>query len=169
MLLGDFQIRLNQLLPGDAAQAHQDFRPQQRELVAQVADAGLLLLGQGVPVVGRPALDNVGDVDVGVPVQIHGGQHLVQQLAAPAHKGLPLQILVFPGAFPHEHHLGLGVAHAEHHVVARLAQGALLAGQAGFFQLVPMAYHTRFSSQLFPYCSTWAASMQIPIEISPLW
>lgn len=73
------------------------------------------------------------------------------------------------GAFPHEHHLGLGVAHAEHHVVARLAQGALLAGQAGFFQLVPMAYHTRFSSQLFPYCSTWAASMQIPIEISPLW
>ena len=49
VLLGDFQIRLNQLLPGNAAQAHQDFRPQQRELVAQVADAGLLLLGQGGP------------------------------------------------------------------------------------------------------------------------
>ena len=163
VLLGDLQIRLDQLLPGDPPQAHQDLGPQQGELVAQVANAGFLLLRQGVPVLGRPALDDVGDVHVGVPVQVYSSQHLVQQLATPAHKGFPLQVFVFAGAFPHKHHLGLGVPHAKHHVVAGFAQPALPAGKAGFFQFVPMVQHSvLLGVNFFFYCSTAREGCKFP-------
>ena len=160
MLFGDLQVRLNQLLARDASQTHQDLGPQQGELVAQVADAGILLSGQGVPVLGRAALDNVGDVHVGVPVQVHGGQHFVQQLSAPAHKGFTLQVLVFTGAFSHEHHFGFGISHPEHHMVPRLAQGTFFTGQTGLLQFLPMVDHTAFSlGHVFLHSSTGGGAL----------
>ena len=159
---GDLDVRLDELHGGDAPQAHQDFRPQQGELVPQPGEAGLLLLGLGVPVLGRAALYHVGDVDVGVPVQVHRGQELVQKLAAPAHEGLPLQVLVLPGALAHEHHLGLPGPGAEHHVVPPLAQAAVLAAEASVFQVVPIFVHRYPSQVVFPYCSTRKGERQIP-------
>ena len=148
VLLGDLDVGLDQLHGGHPAQAHQNLGPEQGELVAQPADAGLLLLGEGVPVLRGPALDDIGDVDVALPVQVHRRQELIQVLAGPAHKGLSLQVLVLARALSHEHHLGLGVAHPEHHVVAGLAKAAGTAVFAGGLQFVPVLQHERhFSSR----------------------
>ena len=41
------------------------------------------------------------------PLQVHHLQHVVQQLAPPAHEGLALQILVLAGALADAHDLGV--------------------------------------------------------------
>ena len=114
--------------------------------------AGLLLRVQRIPVLGRAAFDDVGDVDVLLPVQIDDLQHLVQQLSAPAHKGLSLEILVLSRTLADEHDLRVLFPHAEHHVCPRLVQGAFPALQTRFFKLLPI--HTRdllFAFALIPY------------------
>ena len=137
VLLGDPIVGVNEPLGGDAAQADDHLGAQQGHLVAQIADTGVLLGVQGVPVVGRAALDNIGDVYVFLPAQINEGEHIVQQLACGAHKGLPLQVLLFSRALPHQQNGGGLGPHPEHHVVSGLRQGALAAGLAGVLQLFP--------------------------------
>ena len=77
MLLGDPVVRLDQAHGGDPAQTHHDFGLDQLHLLPEVADAGVLLRVQRVPVLGRAALDDVGDVEVLLPAQAHQAQHLV--------------------------------------------------------------------------------------------
>jgi len=59
---------------------------------------------------------------------------MVQQLAAAAHKGQALLVLAGAGTFAYKQHLGIGHALAEHHVGARLAQAAALAGETFLLQ-----------------------------------
>ena len=68
VFLGDFDVRLDELHGGNATQAHQDLGPQQGELVAEIADAGLLFLGLGVPVHRGAAFHNIGDIHIRLPV-----------------------------------------------------------------------------------------------------
>ena len=91
----------------------------------------------------RTALDDVGNVDVLMPVQVDELQHVVQQLAPPAHKGLALKVLVLAGALTDEHDLGVPGAYAEHHIGAFIRQGALLTGEALGLQLVPIQHHEK--------------------------
>ena len=58
------------------------------------------------------------------------GEHVVQKAARRAHKGLPLQILLLPGALPHEKDGSPGIARAKNHVVPRLPQDTFLTGGA---------------------------------------
>ncbi len=77
------------------------------ELFPEPGHTGFALGGQRVAVLGRAALDDVGDVAVFASVQIDGKQVFVQQLAAAAHKGQALLVLALAGAFAHEQHLGI--------------------------------------------------------------
>ena len=64
-------------------------------------------IGPRVAVVGRPALDHVGDVaGAAVDAELLGHQP-VEQLARSAHEGLALEVLVPPRRLAHEHQLGL--------------------------------------------------------------
>ena len=90
VLLGDLEVGLDEPHGGDAAQTYDDLGPDDGHLVAQVADAGVLLRIQGITVLRRTALDHVGDVHVLFSAQVNDLQHVVQQLATPAHKGLSL-------------------------------------------------------------------------------
>ena len=161
VLPGDLEVLLDELHGGDAPQTDDDLGPQQRHLVAEIVDAGVLLGVQGVPVLGRAALDDVGDVDVFRPVQVDDGEHLIQQLAAPAHEGLTLQVLVLPGALPHEQDLRVPDPHPEHHMGAGVRQRALLAAQAGLLQLFPV-HHGHFPSLRFLHHSTPRRPAQAP-------
>ena len=135
VLLGHRDVRPDEPLGGDAPQAHHDLRPDDAELLPQPGQAGVPLFGQRVAVLRRAALDDVGDENVLVPRQVHRGEILVQQLAAAAHKGQALLVLVFAGAFADEHHFRRFGAGAEHHVGAGLTQAALAAGQTLLFEL----------------------------------
>ena len=146
VLLADLEVRLDQLHGADAAQTHDDLGLHQPHLGPEIAPAGILLRVQGIPVLRRTALDGVGDIDI-LPVQADHGQHVVQQLAAPAHKGLALQILVGAGRLADEQHLGVGVAHAEHHLGTGLPQLARLTFQTGLSQFLPRGHFTLASIQ----------------------
>ena len=125
-------------LGGDAAQADDDFRPQQTELLPQPGHTSLALGGQGVAVLGRAALDDVGDIAVGGTVEVDGEEVFVQQLAAASHEGQALLVLALAGAFAHEEHLGILRALPEHHVVPGGVQRTALTGKTVGFQCFPI-------------------------------
>jgi len=76
-----------------AAQDQHGLGLDQLVLGAQVGQAGLRLVGHGVAVLGRPALEHVGDVD-GVAAEADPLQELVEQLARGSHERLALDVLV---------------------------------------------------------------------------
>ena len=123
---------------GDAAQADDDFRPQQTELLSQPGHTGFALGGQGVAVLGRAALDDVGDIAVGGTVEVDGKEVFVQQLAAASHEGQALLVLALAGALAHEEHLGILHALPEHHVVPGGVQRTALTGETVVFQCFPI-------------------------------
>ena len=128
MLLRDLEVGFDHLHGADAAEAHDDLGIHQLQLLLQIRGAGFLLRVQRVTVLRRAALDGVGDVDA-VAAETDHGQHVVQQLTCLAHKGFAQRILPLAGSFAHEQNLGVGIAHAEHHVGAALAQAAAAAVQ----------------------------------------
>ena len=70
VLAGDAIVRVDQPFGGNTAQAYDDLWPDQGNLIAQIADAGVLLRFQWIPVMGRAALDNVGNIAVRLPAQV---------------------------------------------------------------------------------------------------
>ena len=130
VLLGHGEIGADHPLGGDAAQADHDLWLQQLELFPEPWHTGLALGGQRVAVLGRAALDDVGNVAVFAPVQIDGKQVFVQQLAAAAHKGQALLVLALARAFAHEQHLSSLDTLPEHHMGAVSAQLTSAAGKA---------------------------------------
>ena len=130
VLLGHGEISADHPLGGDAAQADHDLWLQQPELFPEPWHTGLALSGQRVTVLGRAALDDVGNVAVFAPVQIDGKQVFVQQLAAAAHKGQTLFVLALARAFAHEQHLSSLGTLPEHHMGAVGTQLASAAGKA---------------------------------------
>ena len=103
------------------------------DLPPQIGLAGLDLLRARVAVVGRPALEHVGDVDL-LAGEADGRQQLLKQLAGLAYEGLALLVLVVAGRFADEHEVGAGVAVAEHGPGARLVQHAARAALHLFAQ-----------------------------------
>ena len=146
VLLGDPEVGLYQLHGRDAAQTHDDLRVHQDHLPAQIAYAGILLCVQRIPVLGRAALDNVGDI-YRLPLKPDHLQHIVQQLPGSAHKGQTLLILAGAGPFPDEQHLGVNGPHAEHHIFPCVRQRAGTALQAFALQFFPRRH--RNSSRFF--------------------
>ena len=76
-------------------------------------------------------------------------QHIVQQLARPAHKGHPLLILVLAGALADEHDLRRFRAVPEHHVGPGIRQGAAPAVGAVLFQRFPAVCHVHPAFRFF--------------------
>ena len=65
--------------PGHRVAAECDHHPglDQRELALEIRRTGLDLMWQRIPVTGRPALHDVGNVDL-ASVEVDGSQQLVQ-------------------------------------------------------------------------------------------
>ena len=80
-------------------------------------------------------------------MQADHGQHVVQQLTGPAHKGFALLILIGARRFTNEQHLGVGIPYAEHHLLAGPAQAAGLTFQAALPQFLPRGHPNLASIQ----------------------
>ena len=105
--LGDADLRVEQELAGELAQRDHHLGRDQLDLALEVGPAGVDLGGQRVAVVGRPALDHVGDVD-----PVAGDAELlehqpVEQLAGAPDERQTLAVLLGPRTLAHEQQVGV--------------------------------------------------------------
>ena len=110
---GDADLGLEHEVRGGVAHRHDDIRPDAPDLLAQKRAAGQHLIGLGITVSGRTALEHVGDIDV-LATQARQSQDAVQILARTANERLPLQVFVTTRRLAHEQHPSLRIAHAEY-------------------------------------------------------
>src|SRR3569833_2779655 len=118
------QIRTQQVLRRDTA--HRQHQPglQQCNLAHQVWQAGSDLLRLGIPVVGRPALQDIGDIDVGLSIEVDRPQHRVQQVSRPAHERLTSAVLFGTGSLADPHPMGSLRPYAYYALRAGLVEAA---------------------------------------------
>src|SRR4029077_5467245 len=96
----------------------------QRQLASQVGRARLALVGHRVAVLRGPALEHVGDVDVGA-AEADSGQQRVQQMAGCADERFALPVLVEAGCLADDHDVGRAGPHARDSLRARRVETAL--------------------------------------------
>jgi hypothetical protein len=125
---GDARRVAAQQLRREVPEAADHLGPDQVELPEQVVLAGVDLLRQGVAVPRRAAFEDVRNEHVR-PGQPDLLQQLVEQPPRLAHEWQAALVLAGAGGLADEHQVGVGVARAEHHGLARGGElGALLAG-----------------------------------------
>src|SRR5262245_4094688 len=113
---GDRGLGAQQRLGRELPERDHDFGSNQLDLPAQEGLARVDLVGLGVAVPRRPALDDVADVDV-LPAKPHAlRDDLGQQLSGAADEGLAAQVLVVPRALSHEDQASTGIAYTEDEV-----------------------------------------------------
>ena len=115
-----------------AAQRADGFGPDGLKLAVEELAADFHLVGLRRAVLGRAALHDVADVDVGALERdaflARGAlDHLREQLAGAADEREALLVLIGARAFADEHQLGLLVAGSEDDLVAAFVQAAALA------------------------------------------
>ena len=113
----------DEVLGGEAAEGDDQLGADAGDLLAEVGLAGGDLVGLRVAVLGRAALDDVGDEDLGAG-QPDAVEEVVEQFAGLSDEGAALLVFVEAGAFADEHQLGVGVAVAGNGAVASLAEAA---------------------------------------------
>ena len=101
MLTRDLEVRLDDAHGRDASETDNNLGPQQRDLTAKIADAGVLLHAERVAVFRRAALDDVGDIHI-VALEADDLEHVIEQMTGPADEWHALRILVRAGAFADE-------------------------------------------------------------------
>ena len=111
-----------------------DFRLHERQLLFEVRRARLHLVGHRIAVHRRPALEHVGDVDIGA-AQRDAGQKRVQQLAGGADKRLALPVFVEARGLADDHHVGGARSDSRYSLGSRRVQAAVLARPDGVVEL----------------------------------
>ena len=144
MLDRHLEIRIDEPLSRNAAEAHDYLRADYSHLLPQITDTGLLLLGLRVSVFGRAALDHVGNVYF-TSVEVDCGKKFVEQLSRSANKWFALQILVFSRALADKHDSRAVASHAENHVVARFCKLAFFTAKT----FLPKLFKGHFSTAFF--------------------
>src|SRR5207237_10450564 len=99
---GDRRLLAQERLSRELAERDDRLRLHRDELPLEERLAGEQLVGLGIAVVRRAALDGVADIDVLAP-QAHRLDHLRQQLPWLAHDRVALQVLLLAPRLPHDH------------------------------------------------------------------
>ena len=109
----DRVVRLQQRLRRELAERHDHLGLDRIDLPEHELLALLHLVGLGIPVARRPALDHVGDVDI-LPLHPDRLDDFRQQLTGTAHERLALDVFVRARRLADEHQVGARVPDAEH-------------------------------------------------------
>src|SRR5688572_8107835 len=104
--------RLQQRLRRELAERHDHARLDDVDLAEQVRLALLDFVGFGIAVAGRPAFDDVGDVDL-IAREADGLDDLRQQLSGAADERLTALVFFLAGRLADEHQPRFGVADAK--------------------------------------------------------
>ncbi len=120
-------VYAEQVLGCGRAQRHDDLRADDADLPHQEWRAGIALVAFGSAIARRPALHDVGDVDL-LALEAHGGDHVVEQLSGAPDERQALLVFVSARPFADEHQLGVRISGAEDDLLAsQLGQLAALA------------------------------------------
>jgi hypothetical protein len=119
--------RAQQRLTGGSAEREDHLRSDELQLAVEIRNAGGDLIGQGLPVLGGPAFDDVGDVHR-IAGNINSLENAVEQLACLAHEGPSGGIFRRAGTFADEHQARVGIAFARHRVGAVGTEPAAVLG-----------------------------------------
>ncbi len=109
------------------AEGTQDSRSEEVDLLDQERGAGRDLRRQGIAILGRAALDHVGDVDLG-PLELHGAEDPGEELSRAADERLALEVLVVSGGFADQHERRIEPPDPDHHPVPGAGERAASAG-----------------------------------------
>ncbi len=124
---GDARRLAGEKLRREVAERRDHLRANELDLAEEVRLAQLDLVGLGVAVSRRAALEDVRDVDLG-PREADALEQAVEQLPGLADERDPLLVLVEAGSLADEHQVGFGVADSEHDLRAPLVEAAAGAG-----------------------------------------
>src|SRR5262245_6846039 len=113
--------RPEQRLRRGRSQSDDDLGRDRLDLPEEERRAGGDLVRLRVAIAGRPALDDVRDVDLLARIADRA-DHLVELLTGASDERLAARVLVGPGALADEHQSGVRIADAEDDVRARLAE-----------------------------------------------
>ena len=120
----------------------------------------------GRAVAGRPALEDVGDVDVLAALHSERRQHVVEELPGLSDEGLALRVLLGARRLADEQPFGADVAHAGHRLLAGAREAAGDAGIDVRGEVAPVergdAHDARFGSAPALRLARGAASAQAP-------
>ncbi len=119
---GEACICLKQPLGGNPAEADDERRLDEVDLPEELWRTRFHLRRQRVPVVGRPAFQDIADVHF-FALQPDGRKDFVEQLAGPADKRLSLRVLIGTGRFTDKHHPAVRIANAKDKPRACLSEG----------------------------------------------
>lgn len=122
--LGD-AYHAHEMLQRHTTKQHNDLGLYQFNLTLQKWQAGLRFLLQGIAISGRPAFDDIGDIDttfsiLSCAVKAHGCDHIAKHLAGPADEGQPLPVFFLTGSFTDEHKPSLTIAVAANYMLTAL-------------------------------------------------
>jgi len=76
---------------------------------------GLDLIWPRIAIIGRTALNHVGNIDV-IPLKVDRFDNLRKELASATHAGNPLLVFVSTGCFPDKHQIGSRITDTIHKV-----------------------------------------------------
>ena len=118
---GDPRRVAGEQLGGVIAERTDHLRPDELDLPPKIRLAGRDLVRPRVAVVGRPALEHVGDEHL-LAREPDGAEQLLEELAGLAHERPALLVLVVAGSLAHEHEVAGWVTLAGHRPGARGVQ-----------------------------------------------
>ena len=130
-------IRIQQELCRYPADGQNDFRLDQGDLPVEVAPAGGRLVGVGVPIVWRPALEDVGN-EGAVSALVYGAQHLIQQLAGPAHKRFATPVFLGARRLANDQPVGIRITDTEDGLGSAFTERTARAAGDGCAQRFPV-------------------------------
>src|SRR5438128_2799128 len=120
------RCRLKHGLRGESAEAAHDFRTDRSELLFQEWIAGSDFIRLGIPVIRRPALEDIANVDV-FAFEIDGLDDLCQELSRPADERQALLVFVITRSLAHEYEFSVATTGTEDQVGALRGQLTALA------------------------------------------
>ena len=91
-------------------------------VIFAIASIVYYLVGFGIAVSLRMALDHIADIAVEFAIELHRGEHLGQELPGAADEWLALLVLFLARPLADDDQLGLRIARAEDHRLAALAE-----------------------------------------------
>ena len=133
------RVGLEQLLGRNTAYGKDQLRPDQRDLPIEVWPACGSLIRRRVPVVRRPAFQDIGNENV-LPGKPQGQQHLVQKLACPPDERLAAAIFLGARRFANDHQFRFAIAHPEDGLRAAFMQGTTRAMPDSVAECVPIQF-----------------------------
>ena len=134
----------NKKLASKSSQSNNQLGIDTLDLAFKVRRTGANFVNHWVAILGRTALDNVGNKNF-FSLQPNQDQKLVQKPAGAANKRLPLFILVGPGTLSNKHYTRFGVAFPRNNFYSRPKQSTFFARAQNLSNLLQQFFLFHFS------------------------